>query len=142
MLDLTTTPELLALAVCAGAGFTDALSGHIPNWLTLPPLAAAPTVYLVTLGPRAAAFSLLAAIVCALVPYLMFRKGAAGGGDVKLLAAVGALAGASFGIETTEGAHDTDEETLMKSVQAALSVSMRAGMDRITHAKDLTGQSE
>ena len=93
-------PHIVALALAAGAGVTDARSGHIPNGLTLPPLILAPLAYLIFAGPRMAAFSIVAAILCGLLPYLMFRKGAAGGGDVKLLAAVGAVAGASFGIET------------------------------------------
>jgi prepilin peptidase CpaA len=91
---------MVALALAAGAAFTDARTGHIPNGLTLPPLAIAPIAYLVLFGPQMAAMSLLAALLCGFVPYLMFRKGAAGGGDVKLLAALGAVAGASFGIET------------------------------------------
>lgn len=100
MLDLITTPHLCALALVAGAAVSDARTGHIPNGLTLPPLVIAPLGYLIWHGPTAAAISVLAALVCGFVPYLMFRKGAAGGGDVKLLASVGAIAGASFGIET------------------------------------------
>lgn len=100
MLSTIAIPHLFALALVAGAAFTDARTGHIPNALTLPPLLLAPLAYLVASGPVMAAMSLLAAVLCAIVPYLMFRKGAAGGGDVKLLAALGAIAGASFGIET------------------------------------------
>ena len=100
MLSLIAIPHLVALAIAAGAAFTDARTGHIPNALTLPPIVMAPVFYLVAFGPRMAAMSALSALLCAFVPYLMFRKGAAGGGDVKLLAALGATAGASFGIET------------------------------------------
>lgn len=100
MLTSIATPHLLALALLAGAAWTDARTGHIPNGLTLPPLLLAPLGYLVAAGPRLAALSLVAATLCAIVPYLMFRKGAAGGGDVKLLAALGAVGGASLGIET------------------------------------------
>jgi prepilin peptidase CpaA len=39
------------------------------------------------------------ALVCGLVPLVLFRLRAMGGGDVKLLAAVGALAGPLFGME-------------------------------------------
>ncbi|MCP4444072.1 MAG: prepilin peptidase [Myxococcales bacterium] len=92
-------PHMVALALSAGAAFTDARTGHIPNELTLPPLVVAPLAYLVLAGPQMAALSIVSAILCALLPYLMFRKGAAGGGDVKLLAAMGAVSGASFGIE-------------------------------------------
>lgn len=100
MLSLIAIPHLVALALAAGAAFTDARTGHIPNALTLPPLVLAPFFYLVAFGPHLAAMSLVSALLCGFVPYLMFRRGAAGGGDVKLLAAVGAIAGASFGIET------------------------------------------
>ena len=100
MLSLIAIPHLLALALAAGAALTDARTGHIPNWLTLPPLAIAPLAFLVSVAPRVAVMSLLSALICGLIPYLMFRKGAAGGGDVKLLAALGATGGASFGIET------------------------------------------
>ncbi len=100
MLTIVPIPYLVALALTAGAAFTDARTGHIPNWLTLPPLAVAPIAYLAFWSPTMAAMSVLSALVCGLIPYLMFRKGAAGGGDVKLLAALGAIAGASFGIET------------------------------------------
>ncbi len=100
MLSLIAIPHLVALALAAGAAFTDARTGHIPNGLTLPPLVLAPCAYLFFYGPQMAVMSILSALLCGFVPYLMFRKGAAGGGDVKLLAALGAIAGASFGIET------------------------------------------
>ena len=47
------------------------------------------------------------------------------------------LIGASIGIETTGGIHDTDEQTLMKAATKALSVSKSSGKDRATHARDL-----
>lgn len=100
MFALLPLPHLVALALSAGAAFTDARSGHIPNELTVPPLALAPLGYLVLAGPHLAALSIVSAALCGFLPYLMFRRGAAGGGDVKLLAAIGAVAGASFGLET------------------------------------------
>jgi len=99
MLQTLSIAQLVALALLAGAAVSDARTGHIPNQLTLPPLLLAPLTYLVVAGPRAAALSIVAALLTGLLPYLMFRRGAAGGGDVKLLAAVGAIAGASFGLE-------------------------------------------
>ena len=89
----------LAILVAAIAAFTDARSGQIPNWLTLPPILLGPLVYGLIGGPWMAAFAVLAALLCGLVPYVLFRRGAMGGGDVKLFAAIGALAGISAGIE-------------------------------------------
>lgn len=93
-------PLFAALALAGAAALSDARTGQIPNGITLPPLVIAPCFYLVTNGLSGAALSLASALASALVPYLMFRKGAAGGGDVKLMAGIGAVAGASFGIET------------------------------------------
>ena len=83
----------LMIAVAATAAATDARSGLIPNWITLPPLLAALVLHFVTQGAGGLALSLAGALVCGLVPYLLFRQGTMGGGDVKLLAALGALGG-------------------------------------------------
>ena len=50
-------------------------------------------------GLWAAAASLGGAFVCALVPVLFYRYNAIGGGDIKLLIALGALGKISLGIE-------------------------------------------
>lgn len=91
--------HLAALALTAGAAIFDTRSGQIPNWLTLPPIAIAPFLHWHLHGLLGLAVSAAAALLCGLVPYLMFRKGAAGGGDVKLLAALGAMAGPGLGLE-------------------------------------------
>ena len=88
-----------AVVVSGVAAFTDTRTGHIPNGLTLPPLVIAPLVHAGWGGWQGLVASLLAAAACGLLPYLMFRKGAAGGGDVKLLAALGAIGGMGFGLE-------------------------------------------
>ena len=88
---------LLSLTCVAAA--TDARNGTIPNWLTLPSLALAPLAHALHAGPGALAWSLAGSAACALVPLVMFRSGAMGGGDVKLFAAAGALAGAHTGLE-------------------------------------------
>ena len=89
------TPDTLfaltTLLITAVAAFTDTRHGLIPNWLTLPALFVAPLAHLVVGGPGALGLSLLSAIVCGLVPLFLFVKGAMGGGDVKLFAAIGAL---------------------------------------------------
>jgi len=97
--------SLLALGASAAAAITDLRTGHIPNGLTLP---------LFALGPAAAAFEaqrrgapigpatlacLLGVVVCAAVPYLLFRLGGMFGGDVKLLAGLGAVLGPMVALE-------------------------------------------
>ena len=88
-----------AVAITAVAAVTDSRTGRIPNWLTLPSFVFGLALHCIDGGLLALGHSLLSALVCGLVPYLLFRKGAAGGGDVKLLAALGALGGVTFGIE-------------------------------------------
>lgn len=89
------TPIAIGVAVIVAgvAAVTDLRSGTIPNWLTLPVLVASPLVYGVVSGPAPAIRSVGAALVCGLGPYLMFRLHSMGGGDVKLLAALGAVTG-------------------------------------------------
>lgn len=86
-------------ALTCVAAFTDARSGVIPNWLTLPTLAAAPLAHALLSGPGALAWSLAGAAASAIVPFALFARGAMGGGDVKLFAAAGALIGAHAGLE-------------------------------------------
>ena len=96
-----------ATVVAAAAAWTDFSTGHIPNWITLPPLAAAIVAHAVvgfvregfTAGLMAAAISLGGAALCALIPGFMWWKGGMGGGDLKLFAAVGALCLPMVGIE-------------------------------------------
>jgi prepilin peptidase CpaA len=92
-----TAPLLIATAfalpVTAAAAVTDARSARIPNWITLPPLAIAPVLYGVAVGPEYAVQSLASAFISGLSPYLLFRRQAMGGGDVKLFAAIGAVTG-------------------------------------------------
>jgi len=90
----------IAMVVLAGiAAFTDWRTGEIPNWLTIPPIVAAPLAYLLAYGTPGLIASLIGIGSCGLVPYVMFRQNAIGGGDVKLFAALGALGGLSLGIE-------------------------------------------
>jgi prepilin peptidase CpaA len=87
------------ITIAAAAAVTDARTGLIPNWLTLPPLCAAPLFHLLQQGAGGLLFALAGALVCGFVPYLLFRAGSMGGGDVKLLAALGALGGPQMGLE-------------------------------------------
>lgn len=98
---------LAALVVGLVAAWLDYRTGHIPNWLTLGPLAVAPlahgvvgyVVYGWDAAVHGASFSLLGALACGLVPYLLYRMGGIFAGDVKLLAAIGALCHPVIGIE-------------------------------------------
>ena len=90
-------PPVLALlplvAACSAAAWVDARTRRIPNALTFA-LAAAGLAYAFTggsiVGPGGAALGLVAGFGLLVVPYAI---GAMGGGDVKLLAAVGAWLG-------------------------------------------------
>jgi prepilin peptidase CpaA len=96
----------LALGVSTTAALCDWRRGEIPNWLTLPPLVVAPMAYGLAFGIEFALHSLAAAFLSALVPYLLFRRGAVGGGDVKVFGALGAITGFDLlvGIEIELGA--------------------------------------
>lgn len=91
--------QVVALVVAAAAAVQDHRTGHIPNWITAPPLLLAPVGWLVAGGVTAGLLSAGAIAVCGLVPFVLWRSGAMGGGDVKLLAALGALIGISAGVE-------------------------------------------
>jgi prepilin peptidase CpaA len=104
----------LALAFAAAAALYDLRTGQIPNRLTLPGLAAGALLQLLALclldrppgeSLAPATFALIAArvafgvLACGLVPYLLFLRNGMGGGDVKLLAAIGGLLGPVLGLE-------------------------------------------
>lgn len=93
---------LAALLLAAIATIADARQRRIPNWLTLAPLLLAPLGWAFRARANAGAFSvpgpllfaglsLVGGVVCAAVPFALFRYSMIGGGDVKLLACVGAL---------------------------------------------------
>lgn len=85
----------------------EGVEGEIPNSLTFGALAIAPIAHFLwgtkiggaRVGLEAAGFSVAGALTCALVPLLLWRAGAMGGGDLKLLAAVGAIVRPLVGIE-------------------------------------------
>jgi prepilin peptidase CpaA len=99
---------LVGLAACVLAAVIDSWRGTIPNALTYPLLIASPVLHFglarasgQTLGAAfgAAGSSLVGLGLCSAVPLFMWWKGAIGGGDVKLFAAIGALFGPSVGFE-------------------------------------------
>lgn len=99
---------VVAIVVSAIAGWTDWRRGEIPNWLTYSALVGAPILhasrFLAAKEPTdialtEAGISIGGAVLCAIVPGLMYRQGAIGGGDLKLLAALGALLQPMIGVE-------------------------------------------
>jgi prepilin peptidase CpaA len=118
--DVTATNFFLVtatLVACLGAWFDwrsgrkaevgHGVEGEIPNALTYGVLAVAPLAHFawgyagrgLQAGLEAAGFSVAGAFVCGLVPLVMASAGAMGGGDMKLLAAIGALCRPMLGIE-------------------------------------------
>jgi prepilin peptidase CpaA len=91
--------HLSVVGLCAIAALTDTLHERIPNWLTLPALGVALVLHTFLQGPMGALDAALGAILCGAVPAALFWAGAMGGGDVKLLAAIGALVGYRLGLE-------------------------------------------
>ena len=102
------SPYFLAFAVlvAAIAAVFDWRTGRIPNVLTLGTLLLAPVTHFVSAlaasgvsaGATAAGWSALTSAVTALVPAgLYYGASAIGGGDVKLLAALGAVLGGGSG---------------------------------------------
>ena len=96
----------LAVGSAAAGAFSDIRTGHIPNWLTLGTLAVAPLLWFgaatadagVAAGLQALGASALGAGLCGIGPAMLFFRGGLGGGDVKLLAALGALLGPRIGL--------------------------------------------
>jgi prepilin peptidase CpaA len=97
----------LAVVTAAGSALCDLRTGHIPNRLTLGALAAAPVLWFAataaTAGPAAGLAALGASVagaaLCGLGPLVLFLRRGIGGGDVKLLAAIGALLGPRAGMD-------------------------------------------
>jgi len=97
-----------AAIISAIAAASDLRTGEIPNWLTLGTLLVAPVVHIVVaagrhMGAQASLLegggSLLGAVACVVVPAVLYRQDAIGGGDVKLLAGMGALLQWRLGLE-------------------------------------------
>ncbi len=90
-------PVLVAL--CAVAAGCDLRKGIIPNRLTLLALAVALVLSFAHQGWEGLVVSALGALVVSIAPLFLFVRGGLGGGDVKLLAGIGALVGAGAGLE-------------------------------------------
>jgi prepilin peptidase CpaA len=94
---------LATLAVALVAGAFDWKTGRVPNLLTLSGIVLAFPLHAYVSGSRgvleALQWPLLGAVVCGLPSALVWRLGWLGGGDVKLIAMMGAMAGLSLGVE-------------------------------------------
>ncbi len=98
---------LLALVAGAVAAVYDMRTREIPNWVSLGTLAVAVIGHVVVGAVRAGGsaalreggWSVVGALACAIVPFFFWQRGAFGGGDVKMMAAVGAALLPLDGIE-------------------------------------------
>jgi prepilin peptidase CpaA len=89
------------------AAAIDFKTGLIPNWLSLGGIAVGVVGHLVRgsvlvdwrAGLHEGAASVAGLLLCSLAPGLLYLRGAMGGGDLKLFAAVGALCHPLVGIE-------------------------------------------
>ena len=105
MLNIEPSPALapyvfaLALVLTGIAAWTDWRGGHISNYLTLPPIVLGPLAYGMAYGMSGFFGAILAIVLCGLGPLMMFQMGAMAGGDVKLLAARGAICGTGVALE-------------------------------------------
>lgn len=97
----------VVLLFTAAAAWTDLRTGHIPNALTASALAFAFVAYAAVgyarSGPTGAlaavGWSLAGAVLCVAPVVFLFARGALGGGDLKLFAALGALLHPMQGLE-------------------------------------------
>lgn len=83
-----------ALAVAALGAVKDVASSKIPNWLTYGGLLAAIPARFLALGWHGVTASLIGVLAGGGIFFVLFLLGGMGGGDVKLMAAVSAWAGA------------------------------------------------
>lgn len=93
------TTETVYLGVAVVCGFSGALcdfrSHRIPNWLTGPSILLGLMLHLVLGGWRSIATAMLAGLIAGGAFLVFFLAGGMGGGDVKLITAVGCCAGLS-----------------------------------------------
>lgn len=90
----------LALVLAGAAALIDYRTGHIPNWITVPPIFLGPLLHGLVDGADAALGSLVAVVICGTVPILMFWRQGMHGGDTKLFLAIAALCGTQVGLES------------------------------------------
>jgi len=82
-----------AAAIAIVGAAQDVRGGRIPNWLTYSGILAALGIRILMMGWRGLGSGLLALLAGGGIFFLLFLIGGMGGGDVKLMAAVGAWTG-------------------------------------------------
>jgi prepilin peptidase CpaA len=87
-------PAVATVVALAGAGF-DIKSRRIPNFITGPAILAGLVLHASLDGWRGLLTSLAAALICGIIFLIFYIAGGMGAGDVKLITAVGCIAGLS-----------------------------------------------
>ncbi len=94
MINNPQTAYLLAALICASiASCYDLHSRRIPNWITGPAILTGLVLHLILGGVGQLGLSALTGLIAGGIFLLFFLAGGMGAGDVKLMAAVGCLAG-------------------------------------------------
>lgn len=87
----------VAALACAFAGAVfDVRSRRVPNLLTLPAILLGILFHLLTGGWRQMGLAALAGLICGIIFLVFWLAGGMGAGDVKLMTAVGCIAGLPF----------------------------------------------
>lgn len=84
-----------AFALALAGSATDIRSRRIPNFLTLPGILFGLMLHLFLGGWKALALSAAAGLLCGVLFFVFWLAGGMGAGDVKLITAVGCIAGLS-----------------------------------------------
>lgn len=90
--------DALLLALCVGCSITDLRSRRIPNLLTLPAMLLGLVLGFVGGGLTGLLSAATGLLLCGGVLFIVALAGGMGGGDVKMMAATGALIGMPDGL--------------------------------------------